>query len=106
MEGHNLREAHPYKRTRRKETTNIIAKWQALVTPQEPAAGSTDKTALILYNSGATPLSTTDINFALARKTLHDSLRAAAVAQFVNPKTDLLQQKRSEERRVGKECRP
>ena len=39
-----------------------IAKWQALVTPQEPAAGSADKTALILYNSGATPLSTTDIN--------------------------------------------
>ena len=50
-----------------------IAKWQALVTPQEPAAGSTDKTALILYNSGATPLSTTDINFALASKTPHDS---------------------------------
>ena len=70
-----------------------IAKWQALVTPQEPAAGSTDKTALILYNSSATLLSTTDINFALARKTLHDSPRAAAVSQFVDPRTDLLQQK-------------
>ena len=70
-----------------------IAKWQALVTPQEPAADSTDKTALILYNSGATPLSTTDISFALARKILHDSPRAAAVAQFVDPRSDLLQQK-------------
>ena len=70
-----------------------IAKWQALVTPQEPAAGSTDKTALVLHNSGATLLSTTDINLALARKTLHDSPRAAAVAQFVDSKTDLLQQK-------------
>ena len=43
-----------------------ISKWQALVTPQEP--GSADKTALILYNSGATPLSTTDINFAFAEE--------------------------------------
>ena len=49
-----------------------ISKWQALVTLKEPAAGSVDKTALIMYNSGATPLSTTDINFALARKTPHD----------------------------------
>ena len=70
-----------------------IAKWQALVTPQEPAVGSADKTALILYNSGATPLSTTDINFALARKTPHDCPTAAAVAQFVDPRSDLLQQK-------------
>ena len=70
-----------------------IAKWQALVTLQEPVAGSTDKTALILYNSGATPLSTMDINFALARKTPHDSPRASAVAQFVDPRSDLLQQK-------------
>ena len=70
-----------------------IAKWQALVMPQEPAAGLTDKTALILYNSGATLLSTTDINFALARKTPHDSPRAAAVAQFANLRSDLLQQK-------------
>ena len=70
-----------------------IAKWQALVTPQEPASGSTNKTALIMYNSGTTPLFTTYINFALARKTPHNSPRAAAVAQFVNPKTDLLQQK-------------
>ena len=70
-----------------------IAKWQALVTPQEPAPGSTDKTALILYNSGTTPLSTTDINFALARKTPHDSPRTAAISQFVEPTTDQLQQK-------------
>ena len=70
-----------------------IAKWQALVTPQEPATGSTDKTALILYNSDATPLSATDINFAFARKTPHNYPRAAAVARFVDPKTDLLQQK-------------
>ena len=70
-----------------------IAKWQALVTPQEPAAGLADKTALILYNSGTTPLSTTDINFALARKTPHDCPSAAAVAQFVDPRSDLLQQK-------------
>ena len=65
-----------------------IAKWQALVTPQEPAADSTDKTVMILYNSGTTPLSTTDINFALARKTPHDSPTESAVAQFVDPRSD------------------
>ena len=55
--------------------------------------GLSRQAALILYNSSATPLSTTDVNFALARKTPHDCPSSAAIAQFVNPRSDLLQQK-------------
>ena len=71
----------------------IIKKWMARVSPLEPATGTTDPTARVLYDKGPSPVTTEDIEFAFARRTPQDVPPVSATAQYVNPSTEQAEQK-------------
>jgi hypothetical protein len=65
----------------------------ARISPLEPCPGNEDVTALVLYNKGRTPVTTTDINYALTRKRPLDVPEMCVSAQFVDPTTEQADQK-------------